>query len=280
MVTRRGRRGDGRRARGACWGPTSASRSPVWPGLPSRRASRSARCSSASPCPTATTRVGRTCACPATARRVREFTVDLRARLPAADADRRMRLFLAVWPPDDVLDALAALDRPGDGRACGGPASDQWHVTLRFFGEVPVPDPMRRRHRRPHRCPHDRPLGPATSLLVPRIVAVAVAGLDAVADASDRGHSRHWRPPQQRPFRGHITLARLRNVPRRAARRIVGEPMAGEWPVTAIHVVQQPPVPAGRQLRDRGHRQSVNAYAAHGRICVHRTGLSRRCRRA
>ena len=43
------------------------------------------------------------------------------------------RLFVAVWPPPEVLDVLAALprtERPG----VRWTTRDQWHVTLRFLG--------------------------------------------------------------------------------------------------------------------------------------------------
>lgn len=55
-----------------------------------------------------------------------------------------MRVFAAVWPPDEVLDhldlALAAVRGavPGDG---GGPvrwsAREAWHLTCAFYGQVP-----------------------------------------------------------------------------------------------------------------------------------------------
>lgn len=55
-----------------------------------------------------------------------------------------MRLFTAVWPPEDVLDhldlALGAVRRtlPGDGT---GPvrwsARETWHLTCAFYGDVP-----------------------------------------------------------------------------------------------------------------------------------------------
>ena len=42
------------------------------------------------------------------------------------------RLFVAVWPPDDVLDRLAVLPRPEvDGLRWTD--QDHWHVTLRFL---------------------------------------------------------------------------------------------------------------------------------------------------
>ena len=46
-----------------------------------------------------------------------------------------MRLFVAVWPPPEVLDLVAEMDRP----ALAGvrwTTRDQWHVTLRFLGRM------------------------------------------------------------------------------------------------------------------------------------------------
>ena len=44
------------------------------------------------------------------------------------------RLFVAVVPPDDVLEAVAALPRPVEpGVRWTRP--DTWHVTLRFLGD-------------------------------------------------------------------------------------------------------------------------------------------------
>ena len=46
-----------------------------------------------------------------------------------------MRLFVAVWPPPEVLDLVAEIDRP----ALAGvrwTTRDQWHVTLRFLGRM------------------------------------------------------------------------------------------------------------------------------------------------
>src|SRR3954454_9641892 len=53
----------------------------------------------------------------------------------------RMRLFIAVWPPPEVVARMEALPRPAeDGVRWTTP--DQWHVTLRFFGSVPSLSPV------------------------------------------------------------------------------------------------------------------------------------------
>ena len=47
------------------------------------------------------------------------------------------RLFVAVWPPDEVLDAIAALPR-ADEPGVRWTRRDQWHVTLRFLGSAEI----------------------------------------------------------------------------------------------------------------------------------------------
>ena len=46
-----------------------------------------------------------------------------------------MRCFVAVWPSAEVVGALAGLARPSVERLRWS-SQDQWHVTLRFFGEL------------------------------------------------------------------------------------------------------------------------------------------------
>ena len=46
-----------------------------------------------------------------------------------------MRLFVAVRPPPEVIDVVAALPRP-ERHGVRWTRPDQWHVTLRFLGDV------------------------------------------------------------------------------------------------------------------------------------------------
>ena len=52
-----------------------------------------------------------------------------------------VRLFVAVWPPADVVTRVAALPRP-DVAGLRWTAPDHWHVTLRFLGSVPAAEPV------------------------------------------------------------------------------------------------------------------------------------------
>ena len=47
------------------------------------------------------------------------------------------RLFVALWPPDEVREELRQLHRK-DQRGVRFVPEDNWHVTLRFLGEADV----------------------------------------------------------------------------------------------------------------------------------------------
>jgi 2'-5' RNA ligase len=149
-----------------------------------------------------------------------------------------MRLFVAVWPPASAADAVAALDRPlVDGLRWTTP--DQWHVTLRFLGDVDEPAPvvaeLRARVRSDAPSPVSAPtvrMGPVTGRFGHRVLHVPVSGLDRVAAAVAD-------PTDDQPFRGHVTLARARD-----RRGVDLRPFAGlacgpvEWIADEVTLVQ------------------------------------------
>jgi RNA 2',3'-cyclic 3'-phosphodiesterase len=47
------------------------------------------------------------------------------------------RLFVAIWPPDDVLERLADVERPKDQGVKWVPP-ENLHITLRFLGDADV----------------------------------------------------------------------------------------------------------------------------------------------
>jgi 2'-5' RNA ligase len=134
-----------------------------------------------------------------------------------------MRLFAAVWPSPPVVELLGALDRPDiAGLRWTGP--EQWHVTLVFLGERDL-DATRAAFRRA-----PLPPGPVTALAGPatgrfgrRILHVPVEGLDDVA-ASVRAVLPG---DDDRPFRGHLTLARARERRGVDLSSVVGLPLSG-----------------------------------------------------
>ena len=137
----------------------------------------------------------------------------------------RARLFVAVWPSPDVVNLLADTVerlRPVADPRLRWTRAEQWHATLVFLGEQDVEataESFRRVALPP--VPVTVTLGPETERFGRRIVHVPAAGLDAVATAV-----RAVLPgDDERPFRGHLTLARAEERRRRGgADRSDGEP--------------------------------------------------------
>jgi len=147
------------------------------------------------------------------------------------------RLFVAVWPPDDVLDLIAGLPRPAV-EALRWTTRNQWHITLRFFGSVELEDAASALQS--VSAPRTTAvLGPETGHFGTRVLQVPVAGLDAVAKAVVRATTRVGKPPEPRPFSGHLTLARARDRRRGVdLRPFVGTPVSASWPVTEVCLVE------------------------------------------
>ena len=153
-----------------------------------------------------------------------------------------MRLFVAVWPPYEVVNSIAALERPPlPGLRWTTP--DQWHDTMRFLGDVddgsvpalvaalPAMSAM-------VSATPTATMGPTTTRLGHHVLVAPVAGLDDVAAAVHEA-TLSLVPDDDRPrrFRGHVTLARSRrgaSVPRSLA----GTPLAGTWPVDRVTLVR------------------------------------------
>jgi 2'-5' RNA ligase len=143
------------------------------------------------------------------------------------------RLFVAVEPPPEVLDRIAALPRP-DEPGVRWTRPEHWHVTLRFLGEAPLDAAVDALARL------DAPaavaeVGPVVSRLGRNVVCLPVRGLDALAAAVAEATGRVGEPPDPRPFTGHLTLARLRH---RGACGLAGTPFAATFPVTEVRLVR------------------------------------------
>lgn len=126
-----------------------------------------------------------------------------------------MRLFAAVWPDAATAKRLASLELgPTDGLRLVGSAN--WHITLRFFGEVDedwVPELVGRLETAAEipDGPVDCQIGPATAWFGDRVLQIPARGLEDVAAAVSAtvpvvpdtigGEPR---------FNGHLTIARPR----------------------------------------------------------------------
>ena len=142
------------------------------------------------------------------------------------------RLFVAVWPPAVVLDGIEALHRPVDD---GGrwTRRDQWHVTLRFLGSADI-DEVTRALAGVRHPPVEAVVGPATELLGVGVLHLPVAGLDSLADGVVAATRDLGRPPEDRPFLGHLTLARMAGEPPEG---VLGQAFSERFAVGAVHLV-------------------------------------------
>jgi 2'-5' RNA ligase len=144
---------------------------------------------------------------------------------------------VAVWPPEEVLDLMAGLPRP-DVAGLRWTTRDQWHVTLRFFGNVELEDALAALGRVAAE-PTVAELGPEVGRFGKRVLHVPVGGLDAVGKAVIRATKTVGRPPEDRPFSAHLTLARARDRRRGVdLRQLVGAAVSAEWPVSEICLVE------------------------------------------
>jgi 2'-5' RNA ligase len=154
-----------------------------------------------------------------------------------------VRLFVAVSPPEEVLSVVEALPRPNLEKL-RWTTPEQWHVTLRFMGEVKdsqgaahalheVPDALRS-------CggvPVEAVLGPAVAWFTGRrILQVPVSGTDLLAQAVSRATAEIGEPPDGAPYSGHLTLARVRGRGRGPV-NLAGTPVHAAWRVDEIALV-------------------------------------------
>jgi 2'-5' RNA ligase len=153
------------------------------------------------------------------------------------------RLFVAVWPPDGVLDAIAALPRPAE-QGVRWSRRDQWHVTLRFLGRAGIDDAAAALGAGPFAsmAPVTVTLGPAVGRLGRSVVCLPASGLDAVAGAVVEATAIVGEPPDPRPYSGHLTLARLRG---RGACGLAGHRFDASFVAREVTLVESRPGRAG-----------------------------------
>jgi 2'-5' RNA ligase len=144
------------------------------------------------------------------------------------------RLFLAVWPPEDVVEELMALRRK-DQRGVRFVAPSSWHVTLRFFGDARI-DAVEDALDALELPSAVATLGPAVDVLGERALVVPVGGLDELADTVTAATRSIGEPPPRRPFRGHLTIARVKRDARMPP--ALGAMVGGEFVVDELTLVR------------------------------------------
>lgn len=161
-----------------------------------------------------------------------------------------MRLFVAVWPTDQVRDRLAEAIEALLTDELRWVKPENWHVTLAFLGSVPDDEldalvaVLRSIQAQALRC--DAALGTHTSTIGRSVLCLPTSGLDELAGAVRESTGPFSRAPDRdRPFAGHLTLARTRRgraVPGLAVGRPIsalgiGAPVSMTWPVSEVRLV-------------------------------------------
>ena len=135
-----------------------------------------------------------------------------------------MRLFVAIVPPPEALEHLAAAlesVQAVQGEALAWTTTEQWHLTLAFLGEV---DDVRRERveqrlaRAASRSPPlDLRISAAGAFGSPKRARVLWAGVDGeatalsrLADSVQAAARRSGIPIEARRYRPHLALARCR----------------------------------------------------------------------
>ncbi len=163
-----------------------------------------------------------------------------------------VRLFVAVSLPPDAIELVGDLPRP-DLASLRWTTEDQWHITLRFLGEVASPAAVAEALKEvPGALRAGRAgqvevvLGAATAWFRGRrILHVPVTGLDALAAVvAEATGSFGERSEDDPPFAGHLTLARVRRNASGPA-NLAGTPISAEWTVPEILLMSSTLGPGG-----------------------------------
>ncbi|MGD0320088.1 MAG: RNA 2',3'-cyclic phosphodiesterase [Acidimicrobiales bacterium] len=154
-----------------------------------------------------------------------------------------VRLFVAVSPPEEVLALVEGLPRPNLPKL-RWTTPDQWHVTLRFLGEVDRAEPVAQSLRQVPAALADAGvptveavLGPAVAWFTGRrVLQVPVTGTEALAARVASATAKWGGPLETVPFTGHLTLARVRGQGKGPA-NLAGTPIRAAWRVDEVVLV-------------------------------------------
>lgn len=150
------------------------------------------------------------------------------------------RLFIAVWPPEEVIAELRGLHRK-DQRGVRFVRPENWHITLRFLGDT-HPGAVIEALEGVSLPPTTAHIGPAVDILAERALVVPVDGLEALAESITERTKQIGEPVRKR-FIGHLTVARVKS--RVPMPRALGALVSAEFEVAEIALVESRLDPQG-----------------------------------
>lgn len=143
------------------------------------------------------------------------------------------RLFVCLWPPQEVVSVLEELHRK-DQVGARFVRPENWHVTLRFLGDAD-PNDVAAGLGDAQLGPTTIELGPAVDIGSERVLFVPARGADDLAAEVVRSTRGLGDEPIRARFLGHVTIARLKkraNMP-----RALGELVSASWRPSEIALV-------------------------------------------
>jgi RNA 2',3'-cyclic 3'-phosphodiesterase len=142
-----------------------------------------------------------------------------------ADSEKNIRAFLAIDPPENILQAMSRLQeklkREISGRISWTKPQGQ-HLTLKFFGDISMEDVknicsavQNRVTSEPSLSLKIEKLGVFPDARRPRVIWCGMAGdvekLSGLQKQLDSDFADIGFPAEDRPFRAHLTLARIKD---------------------------------------------------------------------
>ena len=144
------------------------------------------------------------------------------------------RLFIAVWPPESVIEQMSDIEQPKDKGVRWLPMETR-HITLHFLGEADPDDVVGalERCRLPSAVAR---LGPAFDSFAEHCLVIPAGGLDELAAIVKRAVEPLGTFRSRRRFVGHLTIAKLG----RGARpdRSIGRRFDAQFDVEEIALVE------------------------------------------
>jgi len=158
-----------------------------------------------------------------------------------------VRLFVAVWPPEQVVNILYNLPHP-ERKGVRWTQKENLHTTLVFLGEMKSAEGalnVLSNLDLDAVTPVTVSIGPTTALLGANVLQVPVQGLDKLANVVISAPWPSRSGDSEVTFHGHITLARTRE--RHTISSLAGIPVHASWKVSMLHLVSSELRPHGPQ---------------------------------